>query len=273
MPLRESEIINAIRKRSKLRSQALRVGIGDDCAVIRPKRSEELVVTTDFSIEGTHFRRDWHPADSVGHRCLARGLSDIAAMGARPLAAFLSLGLPARLPQKWADDFLRGFLALAKQHGVPLAGGDTGESKSGIVADVTVVGAVPRGRAILRSGASPGDLICVTGSLGGSAAMLRRVYAKRPPYRSKNLSDKDGATAHFFPEPRLGVAAWLQKSRLATSMIDLSDGLSTDLSHICEESKVGAMLVTQLIPVAPNATLEDALHGGEDYELLFTAQS
>src|SRR4051812_39297194 len=189
MPLAEKALIARINKLAGKPGRGIIRGIGDDCAILRPKAGEELVITTDLMLEGTHFRRDWHPADSVGHRCLARGLSDIAAMGARPLAAFLSLGLPAKLPQKWLDGFMRGFTRLAHQHSVPLAGGDTGESKSGITADVAVVGAVPRGRAVLRSGAKPGDLIYVTGFLGGAAAELRRLYAKPPPYRSKNLSD------------------------------------------------------------------------------------
>src|SRR5947209_6217142 len=157
------------------------MGIGDDCAVLPLDRRHDLLVTTDFSLEGVHFRRDWHPAESVGHRCLGRGLSDIAAMAGEPLACFLSLGLPADVSQEWVDGFVAGFLGLAKRFRVPLAGGDTGESKSGSV------------------------------------------------------------------------------------------GLSTDLAHICEESGVGAELEVASVPVARDATLEQTLHGGEDYELLFTA--
>lgn len=240
----------------------LPVGIGDDCAVLRPPRGHELLVTTDFSLEGTHFRRAWHPPDSVGHRCLARGLSDIAAMGGQPLAAFLSLGLPANLPQRWADNFLRGLLRLAKEVGVPLAGGDIAESPIGVLADIVVVGTVAKGKALLRSGARAGDRIYVTGELGGSAAALMQLRA------GKKLTPRQKAT-HFYPTPRLDVGRALR--RLATACIDLSDGLSTDLSHICEESGAGAIVNASSVPVARGATLELALHGGEDYELLFTA--
>ena len=235
--------------------------IGDDCAVLQTPAGHELLVTTDLCLEGVHFRRDWHPADAVGHRCLARGLSDIAAMAGEPLACFLSLGLPKDTPQKWVDGFLAGFTALARRHATPLAGGDTGESKSGIVADVMVVGTVPRGKAVGRSGAKPGDLIYVTGELGGSAAMVERLRRG-----TVKVAKKD---PHFYPEPRIVVARKLRGT--ASSMIDLSDGLSTDLSHLCEESGVGAEIEVARIPVARGATLRHALHGGEDYELLFTA--
>jgi len=252
-----------LRRQARGKRREVALGIGDDCAVLRPRAGEEMVVTTDLSIEGTHFRREWHPAESVGHRCLARGLSDIAAMGAGPVAAFLSLGLPQKLPQRWVNEFLLGFLTLAKRFEVTLAGGDIAESREGVVADVMVVGAVPRGKAILRSGARAGDVIYVSGSLGGPASTLKRMFAGEKVRAKKN-------ERHFFPEPRIAVA---QKLRgVATSMIDISDGLSVDLAHICEESKVGAMVNELLLPVARNASLEDALHGGEDYELLFTAR-
>lgn len=239
-------------------------GIGDDCAVLRPPRGQELLVTTDFSLEDVHFRRDWHPPESAGHRCLARGLSDIAAMGGEPLAAFLSLALPADFPQRWADGFLRGLLKLAGQFKVPLAGGDIAQSPTGVLADILVVGSVPRGKALLRSGARPGEAIYVTGALGASAAAIRQMLAGRklrPPQHR----------AHFFPDPRIAAGVQLRRQRLASAAIDLSDGLSTDLSHICEESGVGAVVNARSIPVATGATMEMALHGGEDYELLFTA--
>jgi thiamine-monophosphate kinase len=253
--------------------------IGDDCAVLNPPPGHELLVTTDLCLEGIHFRRDWHPADAVGHRCLTRGLSDIAAMAGEPLACFLSLGLPQETPQKWVDSFFSGFLKLAKRLGVPLAGGDTAESKSGIVADVMVVGSVPRGKAVRRSGAKPGDLIYVTGELGGAAAALD-VLLREGRRKSKDFNRRErrgfaeGAKKtqrdrHFYPEPRVAIARKLRG--IATSMIDLSDGLSTDLAHICEESGVGAELEADAIPIARAATMLQALHGGEDYELLFTA--
>src|SRR3954465_10532581 len=153
-PLAERQLIARIRKMGGRKSLK-----GGDCAGLNPPAGHELLVTTDLCLEGVHFRRDWHPADSVGHRCLARGLSDIAAMAGEPLACFLSLGLPKEIPRKWVDGFFSGFLGLAKRFGTPLAGGDTGESKSGIVADVMVVGSAPKGSAVRRSGAKAGDSI------------------------------------------------------------------------------------------------------------------
>lgn len=238
-------------------------GIGDDCAVLEVATGYQLLVTTDLCIEGVHFRREWHPAHSVGHRCLARGLSDIAAMGGRPMACFLSLGLPTQLPMKWVNDFLRGLLRLARQFHVRLAGGDTSSSEN-ITADVVVLGEIPAGEAVLRSGARPGDGIYVTGHLGGSAAALQRLYAKEK--RSMGQSKQ-----HFYPIPRVNVGSWLREKQLATAMIDLSDGLSVDLAHICRESRVLAVIEESAMPVARGANLDVALHGGEDYELLFTA--
>jgi thiamine-monophosphate kinase len=242
----------------------LPVGIGDDCAVLRPPRGHDLLITTDFSLEDVHFRRDWHPAECVGHRCLARGLSDIAAMGGEPLAAFLSLALPAGLAQRWVDGFLRGLLKLAKRFNVPLAGGDIAQSPAGVLADIVVVGSVPRGKALLRSGARPGDALYVTGALGGAAAAIQQMRAGKKLRPAQNR-------AHFFPEPRVAGGRRLREQRIASAAIDLSDGLSTDLSHICEESGVGAVVYGESVPLAKGATLNLALHGGEDYELLFTA--
>jgi thiamine-monophosphate kinase len=262
VPLAERKLIQRIRAQAKSRLPHLPVGIGDDCAVLRPPRGHELLITTDFTLEDVHFRRAWHPPESVGHRCLARGLSDIAAMAGEPLAVFLSLALPKDLPQRWADAFLRGLLQLAGHSKVVLAGGDIAQSPAGVLADIMVVGSVPRGRAVLRSGAQPGDALYVSGALGGSAAAIQqlRAGAKLRPARHR---------AHFFPEPRIAVGWTLR--RMASAAIDLSDGLSTDLSHVCEESGVGAVLYAESVPVTKGATLEWALHGGEDYELLFTA--
>jgi thiamine-monophosphate kinase len=269
VPLAEKPLIARIRAQARS-SPALFRGIGDDCAVVRIPRGHEALVTTDFSLEGIHFRRDWHSPEVVGHRCLNRGLSDIAAMGGQPAAAFLSLAVPARLPQKWIDRFLAGFLALANQFHVPLAGGDTAQSPGGILADIVLLGSVPKGRAILRSGARPGDHIYVTGALGGGADALHRLFAGQ---RLK----PEHYPRHFHPMPRIAVGRFLRERRLATAMIDLSDGLSTDLGHICDESRVGAQILSDSIPRArvglpPTAVdLKDALHGGDDYELLFTA--
>ncbi len=270
------------------RNRCLRLGIGDDCALVAPAPGEELAVTTDLSIAGQHFRLDWHPPEAAGHRALTRGLSDLAAMGARPVAAFLSLGLPRSLafaPRRrgggaalvpWVEGFLNGLLALAGAYSTPLAGGDLAESTLA-VADIVLVGAVPRGRALLRSGARPGDLLYVTGALGGAAAGLARLaeLAKtqpgrlHPPRIPKRLEAQLGP--HLYPQPRVAQGLWLQRHGPASAALDLSDGLSTDLAHLCEESGVAAEVDAARLPVHPAATLDQALHGGEDYELLFTA--
>lgn len=262
--MRERELIRHIRKvAGASANRALVRGIGDDCAILRPRAGHEILVTTDFSIENVHFRRAWHPPDSVGHRCLARGLSDIAAMGGTPLACFLSLGLPKGLPQKWVDGFFQGFRALARRFRVQLAGGDLSAAPK-IVADIMVVGEVPAGRAILRSGAHPGDRIYVTGALGGSSLAVKQLFAGKKIKPAKS-------NPHFYPQPRIAVGSWLRKRDLASAMIDLSDGLSVDLTHICEESRVSAQITAAAVPIASGADLRLALHGGEDYELLFTA--
>ncbi len=241
------------------------VGIGDDCAVVALPKGHEALVTTDFSIENVHFRREWHPADSVGWRCLARGLSDIAAMGGEPRAVFLSLALPRELPQKWVDQFFAGFLKLAKQYEVQLAGGDIAESPAGVLADIVVLGSVPKGKSILRSGARVGDFVYVTGTLGASVSTLELLREGKKPRCSEHRR-------HFYPEPRIKVGQYLREKKLASAMIDTSDGLSVDLGHICEEGGVGAVIYSESLPRLPGPKgLQFALHGGEDYELVFTA--
>jgi thiamine-monophosphate kinase len=281
----EKKLIAQVRRMARpAKNPAVVTGIGDDCAVLRlvsrsgggrrrgQSRENDTLVTTDFSLEGIHFRRDWHSAESVGHRCLARGLSDIAGMGGEPVAAFLSLALPCDLPQSWVGRFARSLNTLAERYGVTLAGGDTAESPNGILADIVVLGTVPKGKAVLRSGARPGDRIYVSGELGGSAAALWRMRKKR----KRKLNPLE-YPRHFFPEPRIELGRALREKGLASAMIDISDGLSTDLAHICEESGVGAELQAEGIPRASvgkpsrEVDLQFALHGGEDYELLFTA--
>ena len=273
----ELRIIERIRARTSA-SNAVPLGIGDDCAILRPPPGHELLVTTDFSLEGRHFRRDWHSPASVGHRTLARGLSDLAAMGAKPLAAFLSLALPksAVRNSSWLDGFLDGLLALAAAHNVPLAGGDTSQSPSDdILADIVLIGTAPAGRALRRSGARAGELLYVTGALGGAAAELTSLSATPRRFRTASPTDDH---PHLFPQPRLAVGQTLLRRRLATACIDLSDGLSTDLAHLCAASNVAAELDLAQLPLHPvAATLDERaqitalLHGGEDYELLFTA--
>jgi thiamine-monophosphate kinase len=255
-----------------VRQRAVLTGIGDDCAVLRPLPGYDSLVTTDFSLEGIHFRRDWHPPETVGHRCLARGLSDIAAMGGDPLAVFLSLAVPRDLPQSWVRRFIRSLLTLASKHRATLAGGDVAESPDGILADIVVLGTVPGGKATLRSGAKPGDRIYVSGELGGSAAAVRTLRAQP----RKKLNPRH-YMRHFYPQPRIELGRILREKNLASAMIDTSDGLSTDLAHLCQESGVGAEVDGSRIPLASvgkparEVDLNLALHGGEDYELLFTA--
>ncbi len=293
----ERELLARIRARARSTgSRELVLGIGDDCALMRLGPGEEFAVTTDLSIEDRHFRLDWHPPQSIGHRTLARGLSDLAAMGARPVAAFLSLGLPAKLVQMerlrsahagaqsahraWIDRFLDGFLALAQACGVPLAGGDLAESPVA-VADVVLAGAVKRGKALLRSGARPGDVLYVTGALGGAAAGLRRLEElaarqgrrqdAKPAWLKIPAQMEAALDAHFYPQPRVAQGLALAQRGLAHAAIDLSDGLSTDLHHLCEESGVAAEVDAAALPAAFGVTRAQALHGGEDYELLFAA--
>jgi thiamine-monophosphate kinase len=273
MPLPERQFIDRFRRSVRGKNPEVTLGIGDDCAILRVPAGHETLVTTDFSLEGVHFRREWQSPECIGHRCLARGLSDIAAMGGRPIAAFLSLALPPRLPQSWADRFLAGLHNLAHTHKVELAGGDTSQSPSRVLADIMVLGSVRRGTALLRSGAKAGDLIYVTGELGESAAVLQLLSAGVVKKRD------------VLPEPRVAVGQWLARKRVASAAIDISDGLSTDLSHICDESDIGAAIHAEAIPIHPTArrvperrahrrgdhALNLVLHGGEDYELLFTA--
>jgi thiamine-monophosphate kinase len=299
LPNGELAWIERIRQRAATTARgagALRLGIGDDCAILAPPRGHEIVLTTDLSLEGRHFRRDWHPARSVGHRALARGLSDLAAMGARPLAAFLSLAIPRAVAgeAKWVEGFLDGLLALAAAAKTPLAGGDTAEAAcNDITIDIVLLGATPTGRALRRTGAQPGDRIFVTGALGGSAAELATLSAKPDATTTKRVPHSSAASSrmsgnensdhpHLYPQPRLAGGQSILRRRLASACIDLSDGLSTDLAHLCTASNVAAEIETALLPLhpltrtkSPEAALDQALrwalHGGEDYELLFTA--
>lgn len=283
----ELSFINDLRGRFPAKTtRGLALGMGDDCALLRVRAGWQVAVTTDLLMEGRHFRRDTHVPESVGHRCLARGLSDLAAMGgAEPLGSFLSMGLPRETfktgaNRRWLSGFLRGFDALSRRFAVPLAGGDTGEAPGEeFVADVVLVGQVKPGRALLRSGANVGDGIWVTGALGGAAAelegMLARAAAGQQPRRGQGPE-----SPQRFPEPRLAVGAALgRRAGSVTACLDVSDGLSTDLGHLCEESRVAARIEAAQLPVHPVAArlgreraMALMLNGGEDYELLFTAK-
>ncbi len=251
----EEHLIARVARRVSLpRGTGVVAGIGDDCAVYRPHGSrEDLLFTTDWLIENVHFRRDTHPPEAVGHKALARGLSDIAAMGGTPRFCLVSLALPEWAGARWVDRFYAGLLKLADRAGAPLAGGDLARAAF-LSCDIVVCGAAPRGQAVLRSGARPGDRLYVSGPLGGSALGL--------------ASGKGAAwRRHLRPEPRLDLAPWLR--RQATAAMDLSDGLSLDLRRLCLASGVSAEVDD--VPVFYGASLDQALHGGEDYELLFTA--
>jgi len=274
---REKQLIERVAQKLRSRSGAgLRVGIGDDAAVMHSRGRTEWVLTTDAFLENAHFLLHAHPPEAVGYKALARATSDLAAMGARPLYFLLSLALPLSCTGKWFDRFLVGMSRAARSFGLVLAGGDTMRSPlAGI--NLTVIGDVTPGKAVLRSGARSGDLICVSGTLGEAELglrLLQRGLHKRRKRKWKRLLQK-----HLHPEPRLALGQWLAKSGRATAMIDTSDGLSTDLAHVCEASGVGAKVWADRIPKVSVPSdlrkigldpLRLALDGGEDYELLFT---
>lgn len=257
----------------------VKLGIGDDAALVRVGRDRDLVLTADLSIEGVHFTADMHPARSVGHRALARSLSDIAAMGGIPRFALVSVAFPRALSRHWIEEFYRGILELAGRFRVQVIGGDTSIVRRTVMIDVTLAGEVPRGRGLLRSGARPGDQIFVSGSLGRSAKGLEILKSqararKRGRHSVQKGPESSALKSHLYPEPRCELGRWLQRSGLPSAMMDISDGLSTDLIRLCEASRVGAIVLADRVPgppgELPERALELALNGGEDYELLFT---
>ena len=269
----EAQLIARIQRRIGARGRFVRLGMGDDAAILRPARGKELLVTCDAFLEGVHFHREKHAAEAVGYKVLARATSDIAAMGGVPRCFLLGLALPESRTGRWLDGFLAGLQRAARRFGMVLAGGDTARHRQ-ILIQITVAGEIAPGRAVLRSGARPGDLICVSGRLGEAQLGLELIL--RGGARGGRLLRK-----HLHPEPRLALGQWLADSRLATAMIDTSDGLSTDLGHICEASGVGARVFAEKIPIVavPKElrrrgldAQELALDGGEDYELLFTVR-
>jgi thiamine-monophosphate kinase len=253
---REETILNRIRARVSIpRGSEVVVGIGDDCAVLRPRGAkEDLLFTTDQLLENVHFRRDTHPASAAGHKALARGLSDIAAMGGAPKFCLVSLAAPAWADSRWIAGFYRGLLRLAEQTGTVLAGGDLARAAQ-LSCDIVVCGGVPRGRALLRSGARAGDSIYVSGTLGASALGLETQAGR-------------AWRVHLRPTPRLALGRFMRERLHATAAMDLSDGLSLDLRRLAIASGLSAEIGTP--PLFHGASLEQAIHGGEDYELLFT---
>lgn len=275
----EGELVRWLRTLRPQKSTHVRTGVGDDAAVVRVGRDRDLILTADLSIEGVHFTAGLHPARSIGHRALARSLSDIAAMGGVPRFALISMALPRAVSRAWVEDFYRGVTDLAARFRVEVIGGDTSIVRRTAMIDVTVAGEVSRGRGLLRSGARPGDMIYVSGRLGQSARgleILKSQARKSKRTREERQERSEAAVAvkaHLYPEPRCHLGRWLQNAGIPSALMDISDGLSTDLMRLCEASGVGARIDAGRIPgpagVTAEHSLELALNGGEDYELLF----
>ena len=274
----ERRLIEIVRRASR-RSPAVRVGIGDDCAVLEPASGSLLLATTDLLIEDVHFRRRWAAPTDIGWKALAVNVSDIAAMGGRPRWGLIALACPDAVTVEEAEGFYAGVQALATEHDVVIVGGDTCASPGGWIVNVTLLGEAVRAP-LLRSTARAGDVIAVTGSLGRSAAGLALLEANPAPAGVPGDARADVTAAHLRPRPRTREGLWLGEAGGVTAMIDLSDGLATDLGHLCEESAVGARVDLARIPVdgsvreVARALGRDAVHwatgGGEDYELLLT---
>lgn len=295
-PRSEFDFINSIRRKALKRRQrksfdsslrpppsSLIFGIGDDAAVIEQRGGFCSVVTSDLLVEEIDFRLTTTTPRALGHKALAVSLSDIAAMGARPRWALLSIGVPREIwRSSFPDSFYEGFFALADRYGVALVGGDVSRTPERIVIDSIVMGDAAQGSAVFRSGARPGDHIFVTGTLGGSALGLRLLEhgTNRRARQSDRQIIEQAIRRHIRPEPRVYWGALLGEEGLATAMIDISDGLSSDLAHLCHESGVGACIDAKRLPVDPLVAhlcrrleldpLDMALNGGEDFELLFT---
>ena len=284
----EFDFINSLRQRVASSNQSIVTGIGDDAAVFRSGPGKETVVSTDLLVENIDFRRTTTPPYLLGHKALTVSLSDLAAMGARPLWSLISIGVPEDVWQSdFIDRFYDGLMDLANRYGVHLIGGDTSRTNEQIVIDSIAIGECSTGMAVKRTGASPGDQIFVTGSLGAAAAGLRLIE-RGAHLAEQNLADEDSQKLDHVllrqlrPEARVGWGIVLGEERLATAMIDLSDGLSSDINHVCEASKVGALIDASLLPIDERVVelcgrraldpLQLALHGGEDFELLFAVK-
>jgi len=277
----EEELIDRLRRRIPSAPRgALRLGIGDDAAVIRPRPGSEWVVTSDQFIEGVHFLSELQPPEAIGYKALARATSDVGAMGGKPVFFLLSICLPAERAGSWLDRMARGMARAARRYGLVLAGGDTARSAPGnpaIAMDLMVLGEVRPGRAVGRGGARPGDAVFVSGTLGASQLGLELILSGLAKDRRwRNLLEP-----HFYPAIAIEMGRWLAEHRLVSAMMDISDGLSTDLHRLCEASHAGARIDENKLPaVAVPRLLRSkgidskslALHGGEDYGLLFTVR-
>lgn len=268
----EFQFIETLKKKYSLTK------IGDDCAVLPKDSRSDLVITTDLLVEDIDFRLDWSKPEFVGHKSLAVSLSDVAAMGAKPIWSMVSLGVPEKIwKTDFVDKFYEGYCRLAQKFNVELVGGDVSKTPGKIVIDSIVAGEVKKGKAVLRSGAKMGDLIFVTDELGGASAGLNLLEKGFRYKDSAKIWQKNLLLKQLQPLPK--VSDGQELSKIATAMIDLSDGLSSDLAHICRESKVGAKIYADKIPFHKNLRtisksfdekLDFALNGGEDFELLFT---
>jgi len=283
----ERELIARIRDRLPPAPAWMLVGIGDDAAVVEPERNRVEVLTVDAVIEGIHFDRAFVPPDAIGHRALAVNLSDLAAMGAAPRLALLSMALPPVLLLADFDAIVGGFTALAARHSLHVAGGNLTRSPGPLMIDVTVMGTVKRRQALTRSGARPGDDVYVSGTIGTAAAGLRLLQSAVVSHQSQSQSqsatdDWRLKTAYTRPEPRLALGIHLARNRAASACMDLSDGLADGLAQVAEASGVGMIIDTDALPIDPatraffeshgqNAVAE-ALAGGDDYELLFAVR-
>lgn len=278
--LGERALIERIRARVPPPPDWVRLGIGDDAAVLVPARNAFDVVTTDALVEGVHFERAFVPARAIGHRALAANLSDLAAMGARPRAALLSLALPDRLPIRDFDEILDGLLALASRHETALVGGNIARSPGPLVVDITALGSAQQRRIMPRGGARPGDVVYVSGEIGAAAAGLEWCRA----HAGSDAEPAPATVARFlYPDPRVRLGWVLARNRAATACVDLSDGLADGVHQLAEASGVGVILDGDAVPIAPGVVdwfersgrdpLLAAITGGEDYELLFAARA
>lgn len=281
----EFAFIHRIRAQAAIGSvRDLACGIGDDTAILAEQSGRETLITADLLVEDVHFKLDYTPPRLLGHKTLAVSLSDIAAMGGEPRFALLTLAIPQSLAQDGSDafweEFFAGYFALAAKHKVALVGGDTSGSPDKLVIDSIVMGSCAAGRAVRRNSAQVRDAIFVTGNLGGSAAGLQLLQRGARVGNGIDDSIQRALRAHLTPQPRVEFGRLVGARSLAHSMMDVSDGFAQDLSHICEESGVTAVIDFEAVPIADEIALvagsapkrfELAVSGGEDYELLLTA--